>query len=111
MARLCHVAPAQLPADPRELRHRLRDVHPAAVGMSRKRFRNVMADLVQALRIANHRVSGRRTLVPFTPEWQALHDACPTRMVPVPARCVHALVQRAGDRARRGRHGDAATRS
>ena len=79
MARLCHVAPAQLPAAPRELRHHLRDVHPAAVGMSRKRFRNVMADLVQALRIANHRVRGRRSLVPFTPEWQALHEACSTR--------------------------------
>ena len=47
--------------------------------MSRKRFRNVMADLVMALRIANHRVRGRRMLVPFTPEWQALHDACPTK--------------------------------
>ena len=79
IARLCHVAPVQLPAAPRELRHHLRDVHPAAVGMSRKRFRNVMADLVQALRIANHRVRGRRSLVPFTPEWQALHEACPTR--------------------------------
>ena len=44
---------------------------------SAKRFRNVMADLVQALRIANHRVSGRCVQVPFTPEWQTLHDACP----------------------------------
>ena len=68
-----------MPAAPRELRYRLRDVHPAAAGMSGKRFRNVMADLVQALRIANHRVRGKRSLVPFTSEWRALHDACPSR--------------------------------
>ena len=49
MGRLLARTPDQLPASPRALRKALGGFHPAATGMSQKRFANVRAGVTQAL--------------------------------------------------------------
>ena len=77
--RLCRLPLASLSADPREMRMRLDDIHPAAFNMSAKRLANIRADLARALEIAD---PSRRSGPPWPkldPEWQSLRARCPSR--------------------------------
>jgi hypothetical protein len=76
--RLCRLPPASVPAQPREIRALLRELHPAAFNMSAKRFSNMIADLALALDIANGRPSARSRQWPLRGEWQGLWDVCPS---------------------------------
>ncbi|WP_191059405.1 site-specific integrase [Geminicoccus harenae] len=78
VARLLRSTPSQLPADPRELRHRLEGVHPAAIGMSAKRFANIKADLLRALRAGTVPAPDQHARPPFSLAWQQLRESCPT---------------------------------
>ena len=55
-----------------------------------------LADLVQALRLANHRVSGRADAGAAHPGMAGASCGLPNPMVPVAAGSVHAVEQRAG---------------
>ena len=81
IARLLGANPMQLPADPRLLRKKLANVHPAAVGMSVKRFANVRADVLQALNLGAPGITGRYDRSPLTSLWRSLYEACPTSWI------------------------------
>ena len=69
---------ASIPADPRLLRRRLREVTPEAVGISRKRAKNVRWLLRVAFRLTQA-MRPKPYLPPLSPNWQALYDRLPTR--------------------------------
>ena len=110
-ARLCHMSPAQLPAEPRDLRHRLRDLHPAAVGMSGKRFRNVTGRPGAGTPARQPPGQWPSDAGAAHPGMAGASCGLPNPMVPVAAGSVHAVEQRAGHSARHGRDRRRSTRS
>jgi hypothetical protein len=69
VARLLDGLPADIPADPEALRHRLSLLTPAAAGMTRSRWRNVRALLAAALALTGAKVLRRRRRDSLEPAW------------------------------------------
>ena len=78
VARALGRSPEQVPADPRLLARRLREIAPQSLGFSKARWNNVRSLLRAALDLVT-RVSPGRHLAPLAPEWQTLLDRLPTK--------------------------------
>lgn len=77
LARIIGCDPAGVPAHPRFLQGRMKDVAPAAHGVSAARWSNVRSLVTAALqRLGLATLPGRYT-APLTAEWQGLWDALP----------------------------------
>ena len=77
IAGLLRRAPEQLPADAAYLRRELARIHPAAVGMSTKRYANIRAEVLAALRVVGILPPLRAGTARLSRSWRRLHDACP----------------------------------
>ncbi|MDA8250224.1 MAG: site-specific integrase [Rhodospirillales bacterium] len=78
-ARLFGLDPAAVPAEPRALRQRFRDLSSAAAGVSQGRWNNLRSLVLAALKQAGVRVLPGRAPDPLSPAWQALRDRLPDR--------------------------------
>lgn len=70
-AQLLNRSPADVPADMRHLRERLKRIHPAQAGLSAKRLANIRSDLKAALTLLPKAPNPHRH-VPLSAEWMAL---------------------------------------
>jgi hypothetical protein len=73
VARLLGGLLTDVPAHPDPLRRRLNLITPAGAGMTRTRWRNVLALLTAAPELTGAKVVRRRRIVGWTPSWLALH--------------------------------------
>ena len=78
MARALNTQLAEIPAEPRILRARLKEVSPAAVGVSASRWANVRSLVSSALIRAGITALPGRRLTPLSAAWQNLYDALPS---------------------------------
>jgi integrase len=65
--------PEDLPADPGRLQGRVRDVNPVSVGLSPRRWRNVLSLARAALKQAGIKASVGRHTTPLSPAWVELY--------------------------------------
>lgn len=66
--------PAEVPANINWVHVRLRRLHPARIGISKKRFSNLKSDLLKALELCGCSRDRKDWLRPPSPEWRALLD-------------------------------------
>ena len=78
VARLLNRRPAELPVNARDLRQRLSRVHPTQVGMSKKRFSNVMSDFTAALKLLPKKKANRSRQRTELPSWRAFRASLET---------------------------------
>jgi hypothetical protein len=76
-ARLLDMDPAAVPAEPRALRQRFRDLSPAAAGISQGRWNNLRSLVLAALKHAGVRVLPGRAPKPLGPAWKELRERLP----------------------------------
>ena len=72
--------PAAVLAVPKEIRTLRESVSPLAVGLTERRWANVCSGLTKALELVRELVPSRNT-TPLHPEWKALLDALPEKLV------------------------------
>lgn len=76
VARAMGRRPEELPADPRILRDRLRDITPAQAGVSPSTWRNTTSLVGFALRHGGVDCMPGRSRDPLSPAWSALRETC-----------------------------------
>src|SRR5687768_1489137 len=81
VARVLGLPPADVPAHPGFLRHRLAKVGHAAHGLSKARWANVRSLLLRALKLTGVTVLPNRYLTPFAPAWKVLDERIEDRSI------------------------------
>ncbi len=79
VCRIIGRGPSEVPANINWVHVRLRRVHPARLGISKKRFSNLKSGLLKALELCGCSRDRKDWLRPPSPEWQALLDRAPDK--------------------------------
>lgn len=79
VCRLIGRAPTEVPANINWVHVRLRRVHPAQVGLSEKRLKNIRSRVLKALELCGASRDRSDWLRPPSPAWQALLDCLPDK--------------------------------
>jgi len=70
--------PADIPADPAQLRRRLEGLSPEALGLAARRWANIRSLVLKAIGLIKPVMAGRQ-ITPLLPGWQMLNDKNPSR--------------------------------